>query len=341
MKRSLIFVPLVLLVLLGFVSARARDEAKPAETKPVDKSEPAKDAKDAKPESRLSRDTNGNVVVKLDQETQKLIGLKAEALTAAQLTPEIKAYGRVLDPAPLAALITELATAQAAYAASSNELARLKALSASGNASARALQAAEASELHDQLQMQSARDRLVMAWGKWVVEQPDLPAFVQTLTGLDNALIRLDLSAGQRLPAHALGARVVALSGHAAEADVLGRALGVDPQTQGQGIMLQVKTNDTRFLVGESVTGFLKTAGDPFNGVIIPRSAMVQTDGATWIYVQSADEQFTRKQVALDHPVEDGWFITNGVVAGEKVVVTGAQSLLSEELKGSFGPPSD
>ncbi|MDB6022897.1 MAG: hypothetical protein JWQ04_2754, partial [Pedosphaera sp.] len=273
------------------------------------------------------------------EETQKLIALKVEALAAAQLPPETKVYGRVMDPAPLAALMTELASAQAADNASSNELARLKTLSTTGNASARALQAAEAAELHDRLMAQSARDRLVMAWGKWVVEQPDLPAFIQTLTALDNALIRVDLSAGEQLKSAPLGARVVGLSGATAEADVLGRALGVDPQTQGQGIVLQVRKNEAQFLVGAAVTGYLKTAGEPLTGVIIPRSAVVRTDGATWVYVQTGDESFTRKEIALSQPVENGWFVTSGVAANDKVVVTGAQTLLSEELKASSGPP--
>ena len=66
----------------------------------------------------------------------------------------------MLDPAPLAALVTELASAQAAYAASSSELARLKTLEGQGNASARALQTAEAAALRDRLAVQSARERL-------------------------------------------------------------------------------------------------------------------------------------------------------------------------------------
>jgi len=329
-KRPVLFVLLVL-VFSGVFITKARDAD--------DKPKPAAEA--AKQESRVSRDKDGNAVVKLDAETQKLLSLKTETMTAAQLAPEIKGYGHVLDPAPLAALMTELATADAAYAVSSNELVRLKNLSTSGNASARALQAAQAAELHDRLAAQSARDRLVMTWGKWVLEQPDLSAFIQTLTGLDNALIRIDLSAGQQLASQPLGAHVVALSGSSAEAAFLGRALGVDPQTQGQGVLLQVKANDSRFLVGEAVTGFLKTTGEPLSGVIVPRSAVLRTEGAPWVYVQSADDQFTRKQIALDHPVENGWFVTNGIVAGDKVVVTGGQTLLSEELKNSFGPPSD
>jgi hypothetical protein len=306
------------------------------------------DADDAKPaakakapeEPKITRDTNGNVVVEIEAEAQKQAGLKIEALAATQLAPETKAYGRVLDPAPLAALMTELATDQAASSASSNELARLKTLSTSGNASARALQAAEATALHDQLLAESARDRLVLSWGKEIAGQNDFPSFIQSLTTLDTVLIRVDLPAGQRLSAPPTAARVVSLAGNSTDAQVLGAALSVDPQTQGQGFILQITTNQSRFLPGEAVTGYLKIPGEPLSGVIVPRDAIIRTEGRGWVYVVTDEDHFTRKEIALDRSVESGWFMTSGVAAGDHVVTVGAQSLFSEETKPS-GPPAD
>ncbi|HZV36169.1 MAG TPA: hypothetical protein VFB72_16450, partial [Verrucomicrobiae bacterium] len=162
-----------------------------------------------------------------------------------------------------------------------------------------------------------------------------------SVTSLDNVLIRLDLSAGQQLPAQPSGARIIGLSGTSANADVLGVALAVDPQTQGQGMVLQIKGNDLHFLVNEAVTGYLKLPGEPLSGVIVPRSAVVRAAGAEWVYQQTADDQFTRKEIQLDHPVENGWFVKENFAAGDKVVVAGAQTLLSEELKGALGAPSD
>jgi len=42
-------------------------------------------------------------------------------------------------------------------------------------------------------------------------------------------------------------------------------------------------------------------------------------------------------EVALDRPLEDGWFVGSGLKADAKVVTPGAQQLLSEELKGQGG----
>jgi len=40
----------------------------------------------------------------------------------------------------------------------------------------------------------------------------------------------------------------------------------------------------------------------------------------------------------LDHPIEGGWFVSKGVTTEDYLVVTGAQILLSEELKASLKP---
>ena len=72
--------------------------------------------------------------------------------------------------------------------------------------------------------------------------------------------------------------------------------------------------------------------------MIIPREAVVRVEGAGWMYVHNGGgEGFTRIEVALEHPTEAGWFVTKGATAADHVVTTGAQQLLSIELKGPGG----
>jgi multidrug efflux pump subunit AcrA (membrane-fusion protein) len=54
------------------------------------------------------------------------------------------------------------------------------------------------------------------------------------------------------------------------------------------------------------------------------------------VWIRSADDQFTRREVEHARPVEGGWFVAEGFKPGEKIVVGGAQLLLSEELKSKF-----
>jgi hypothetical protein len=338
-KRAILPVILIVAVIGGGIiwlktraASKGSDEKSAAEKPAGEKSEET--------HVSLKRDENGRVVVSLDDKTRKNMGLQVARPAAATFSPELKGYGRALDPAPLAALMTELASAQAAYAASGNELARLKTLEGQGNASTRALQAAEAAAQHDQFAFQSARDRLALSWGKAIAEQNDLPAFARSLTSQNAVLVRVDLPAGETLAAPPLGARVSTLSGNSAEAEFLEPAPNVDPQTQGQGFLFLLPARSLRLLPGEAVTAWLKLAGDPLTGAIIPREAVVRTEGSGWVYVQKSggDETFTRTGIALDHPVEMGWFVTQGVTTNDYVVVTGAQTLLSEELKSSLKP---
>jgi len=286
----------------------------------------------------VTRDAKGNVVITLSDETQRNMGIQVTNAARMQLSPEVKGYGRVLDPAPLAGLITELASAQAAHVASSNEFTRLKALEGQGNASARALQAAEAAALRDALAVQAAKDRLALSWGRAVAEQKAASGFIQSLTSLETVLVRIDLPIGRdlRLPA---GARIVGSSGEVLEAEFLGLAPTVDPQMQGRGFLLRIKSNASHLSPGEAVVGYLKVPGAPVEGVVIPREAVVRTEGAGWVYVfdSARGDSFIRTEVALDHPTEAGWFVSQGVVAIDRVVVNGAQELLSLELKGAGG----
>ncbi len=71
-------------------------------------------------------------------------------------------------------------------------------------------------------------------------------------------------------------------------------------------------------------------------GVVIPRSAVVRFGGKAWAYVQTDEVRFSRREVALDQATEQGWFTTAGFTVGDRVVVAGAQLLLSEEFKSQI-----
>ncbi len=304
-----------------------------------DKAPAATDAGGAGSSTHLSHDTNGNAVISLNDDTRKKIGLEVTNPAAAQFSPEVKGYGRVEDAAALSGLVTDWASAQAAYAASSNELERTRMLVSQGNSSERALQAAQAQAVHDEMAQAAARQHLLLASTPALADRADLPAFVQSLAAGSASLVRLDLPAGEVPPALPVGARVVSLSGGSADAEFLGAAASTDPQTQGRGYFFLVSSNSAGLAPGEAVTGFLRLPGDPLSGVIVPGDAVVRTGGAAWIYtLDSGGKSFTRKTIALDHSAGGGWFVTDGVGTNDSVVVVGAQTLLSEELKAAIQP---
>lgn len=76
--------------------------------------------------------------------------------------------------------------------------------------------------------------------------------------------------------------------------------------------------------------------GAHISGAVIPASAVVWWQGRAWVYVQSAADTFVQREVPTDMPVESGWFVANEFSPGEKLVIAGAQQLLSEEFSSQI-----
>ena len=295
----------------------------------------------ARNEATQARHDDGRAFVKLDSEGQRHAGLETAPLEAAALKPEVKAYGRVVDPAPLSAQVVEFANARAALEASTKEFNRLRVLHIPDQniSSTRALEGAEAAMIRDQIALDAAQLKLVTAWGKPVATQPDLLAFVHSLASLQIALVRVDVPLGTALPSPPTGARIAAAAAPELpiEAQLLGPAVNADPQMQGQGFLLLVGGSSLR--PGAAVVAWLTLAGEEEKGVIVPRSAVVRHEGGAFVYVQSSADVFERQGLDLAHPTENGWFVDQdeALRAGQRIVLVGAQQLLSEELKEHGG----
>src|SRR5262249_19008214 len=220
--------------------------------------------------------------------------------------PEIKAYGNVLQAAPLATQVADITAAQAASQASQAELLRLRTLAGQNNASQRALQAAEAAAARDQSQLESSRLRLTATLGAPLANRPDLTALIQALASLSNALVQLNLAAGETLPAAPNGARILTLASNASpiEASFLGPAPAIDPQMQGRGFLFLVSTNAAGLLPGAAVTGYILVPGEAQIGISLPRAAVVRYKGAAWVYRQTANDTFQRIEIVLAEPIQ-------------------------------------
>src|SRR3974390_3560184 len=95
---------LFLLILISIVVAGCAHKEKNESKAPAGE-------KAAEPESRVKHGTNGETIVTFDAATQKLVGLQTSALQSAQLAPEEKGYGHVLDISPLTSLVADLVAA--------------------------------------------------------------------------------------------------------------------------------------------------------------------------------------------------------------------------------------
>lgn len=153
------------------------------------------------------------------------------------------------------------------------------------------------------------------------------------ISRLDRLLARVSLPVGDTVNEVTSAAVLLPGQKQAIAASAPVPAPSVDPITGGQTFLLPMETQDLEVQPGGPVTAELSRAGSAIAGVLVPPGAIVRYVGADWVYVQSAEETFTRVGLAGIHPIQNGVFIEGGLEPGTPVVVTGAQSLLSEELK--------
>ena len=271
----------------------------------------------------------------LTKEQQASAGLLVAKPEAVELKPEARAFGRVLDAAPLAALLAEIQTVQSSLGATAKEFERLKSLGE--NASPRTLETAEAVMQRDRAALDSAQSRLLAGWGKPLTARADLAALTRSLLAQETALVRVDLPAGEILSSEPRGIRVAPLTGEAParEAELLGPAPTTDLQAQGQAFLALIR--DKAPPPGTALAAWLVIDGVAQRGFRLPRTAVVQYESGLFVFVQTGNTEFERKRIAAASSQREGVFVTDGVVADDRLVMTGAQQLLSEELKGAGG----
>ena len=299
------------------------------------------------PESRVQHGTNGATSIQLDAATQKTMGLEITSLAAAELASELKCFGRVVDPAPLAEMLMELGKAQLVFDNSHQELERMKVLKQENNASERALQTAELTYRQNSSEVSAIWFKLQKHFGSRIAALTGplvLPPGTQRKPGLLEEiadargvfLIRVDVPVAETLNFAPTGARIVGLAEGAlpVPTSYFGEAPAVDPLTQARGYFFLATTNQPQLIPGMAVTAFIQTEAQAQSGVVVPRNAVVRCNGATWIYLQTGDETWQRVEVKLDRPLAAGWFVREKLKPQDRVVTVGAQQLLSEELLG-------
>ena len=154
----------------------------------------------------------------------------------------------------------------------------------------------------------------------------------------DSLLARARLPAGEAVPAPVSGARVVpaGFEERAFAAEWVASA-AAGSGSGGQTLLFRIRPEGPPLRPGAAVTAYLPLPGEPERGVSVPRSAVVRVAGKTWVYVQTADDRFARREIASARPTAKGWFVASGLAAGDRVVVVGAQALLSEEFRARMG----
>jgi len=292
----------------------------------------------------------GESVVNLDQPTQKNSGLGVTPLKAVSHQEEIRAYGTVIDLQPLVDLRNSFATAkaqvektQASLDASRKEYERVKALQDNRNISVKVFQAAEAAWHSDEASARAAetahsviegtaRQRWGGVLARWLFDNSK--PFEQLMQRQD-VLLQITLASGSTLSSAPRNARVQSPKKKLISATLISPSPMTDPRIQGMSFFYLAPARPTDLLPGMNVLAYLPN-GFQMQGVIVPAAAVVWWQGKAWIYVQKDAERFVRREISTETPVEDGWFVPKGLSPDDRIVTSGAQQLLSEELRSQI-----
>lgn len=297
----------------------------------------------------------GTVHLSIDRQTTS--GLAIEPLRAVSFQPEILAYAKVLDIKPLLELRVRHRAAQtdAEVAAAALNLAaknrdRLAALHKAEIIASRDLTQAEAQWQADQTRESAAR-RLMAdirreaehAWGSALARlalDGDAP-LLNDLAGHRRALLLAALPPAQTSPDHGSALYVSRSSdrARAVQAEWLSPASATDELVQGETWFFHAPADGLR--AGMRLHAWAPLGGATLGGVFVPLSAVVWQDGKPWVYRRVGADQFARVEITGQRDYSGGWFVAQGLAAGEAIVVTGGQMLLSEEFRGRIPDEDD
>lgn len=311
---------------------------------------------DDKPITKLP-ESAGPRTVFLDAKAQSLSGLQTITLTSVSHHVEFSAYGKAINIQPLIELrrrysvaMTERSGAAARFNQAEQNIKRQQDLYRDGATSKRNLQVQQAQWQTDKAQVDASSvqgtaiaDEARLNWGKtlteWALSRDSgkLDAF---LSG-QKALLQITLPVNKQLASDIQGIDVEATGNRSAasKAELISIAPQTDTIAQGESYFFQ--TNGNRIRPGMRVAAWIPEQGENRSGVVIPKSALIWYMDQAFVYIQTDAEHFSRRTIDQYSPTTDGYFAGNGINAGEQLVITGGQMLLSEELKGQIPDEDD
>jgi hypothetical protein len=294
---------------------------------------------------------DGRPVVKLSPQSQKAAGIVVTGLDEMRREAGFEAYGMVMNLQPLTELrgrylaaAAEVSAARVSASAAESEAARMEALFRDDrNVSEQAAKAAHARyqaevarRVGAEQAVASLRDAMRGTWGEAVTAWATNPDSqnMQALQKQSAFLVQMvfpyeHARTGQRA-AISIAPTISRTNAHAAT--YVGDSPQADPSYPGETVFYLVNGGGLR--AGMRVAARVRASGAPVAGFVVPSAAVVWHAGKAWAYVKDDDGQsFERHEVATTDEVEGGWFNAEGFDDDDAVVVSGAQLLLSEELK--------
>ena len=296
--------------------------------------------------------TEGQTRVLVPPAAQQAGALETRVLAAASVRQEVQAMANVIALQPLIdqrrSVITATLDARRAglaAAAADLEARRLGLLNADGKlVSDRALEVARTAAATEAANVATARSQVALATASLTSQFGPVIAgwLIRGAAPLDRLVSgRIVLLQIAPISAKAVGARPADVElqlpdGSRIRATIISAAAQADPKFQTQSYYATAPA-DPALVPGAAIAAVLPS-GEITRGVAVPEAAIVRADGQAYVYVAIATDQFARRAVVTDTPIAEGWLVRSGLAPGTRVVVRGAQLLLSQEAKTASVP---
>ena len=273
------------------------------------------------------------------EETAKL-GLLTETAKTTDYLDETPGYGVVVSHEVIAQAVAELATARATERMSRSALARAQKLSGTpGAVSADVEETAAQKAQVDAAALTLTAQKLSSVLGAHPPWKPDgsSPILGDLASGkvkLVRATVPFD-AVGSGTPSRLRAAHMGTSNPAARWTLTTIWDAPADATVPGRSFFALLKGSDAS--EGERLQVWAST-GKTEPGVLVPAAAAVLSDSKFWCYVEKAPGRFSRVELDTSRSSAEGYFVTEGIAAGDKIVTAAAGQLLAKETGSSAEP---
>jgi hypothetical protein len=275
--------------------------------------------------------------VSLKPEEVESMGIVVTAALPTNHAPETAGFGMVSPHEVIAQAVAELVTAAATERQSRAVLARTQHLAGTpGAMPADALESAERQGTVDQAALLLARQRLTASFGQNPPWKDDAGSPVlRALAGGEAKLVRVTFALGALSDATPATLRLSHIDATKPGKSWISTTIWnapADATVPGRSFFALLKGSNVG--EGERLLAWAPV-GAPEPGVLVPASAAVISDSKFWCYVERKPGVFVRTELDTSAPLAEGYFVKDGIAAGDKVVTASAGLLLARETNPS------
>jgi len=276
--------------------------------------------------------------VTLTAEQAQKVGVTTTPARAVDYAAETAGYGVVIPHDTIATAVAELTTVKAAQEQSRAAAARAQRLAGTpGAMSADSVETAARQVATDNAAVALAQRRLSSVIGAGAAGGITEGALEDLASGKVK-LLRVSFPFGAIQGATPTRLRAQRLDGAAAGAAQAPAGWSTqsiwsapaDASLPGRSFFAQLSGGEIG--EGERLLVWVPGTGAAQHGVIVPAQSLVISGSKFWCYVEQKRGVYVRREVATDRPIGTGYFVAQGIAAGDPLVTSAAALLLAREL---------